>query len=371
MSKYQTVAIGALTMTDNAVTIASGKPLVLGGDASAANHAITKSQLDTVATELRTAINTIAGTDTALDTLEDMKKFVDGVTASGATDLLTAVTAETTARGVAVAAAKDAAAAALASADSSLRTLVSNEVATRTAEDTFLRNRLFHHVNLRLSPSLYADAAPPTPMPTAVSAATILDGMYYKNEGPSAPFKKINWYFAAPVDSTGKATAASLREMDFPVRLVNNSSKPFITVYTKPTGSNDDKSWYHSKYTYVANETLAPNSNYLFRALISGESAVGNLSNFTNVDLTMESFTSSTRPLDPTEEILFISIGTDSSAAAGRVECVIHGLYVQSTNGNVAYHLSNRDVLNKHIGGVLSRVLATLGQEPDVLLGIA
>jgi septal ring factor EnvC (AmiA/AmiB activator) len=69
--KFATVTIGALTMTDNLVSVASNKPLILGQDATLPLHATTKSQLDAVAAELRGAISTIAGTDTALDTLAD------------------------------------------------------------------------------------------------------------------------------------------------------------------------------------------------------------------------------------------------------------------------------------------------------------
>jgi hypothetical protein len=355
-------------MTDNLVSVAADKPLFLGKNATLPLHATTLAQLDAGATELRGAINTIAGTDTALDTLAEMKLFVDGVSSSGASNLLGAVTAESDARKAAVTAASASAASALASVDSSIRTLVSNEVATRTAEDTFLRNKLFQHIPVQVGPALYADGAQPSPMPTTVRASTLLDGVYYKNAGPAAALKKINFYFGAPVDSTGKATAASLLEMDIPLRLVNNVSNAFITVYTKPTGTGDDKSWYHGRYTYNVTQSLTANTNYLFRALISGASVVGSLSGFTNVNLSIEGFTSSTHPLLPTDEILFISIGTDSSSAAGNVECVIHGLYLHSTNGNVAYQLSNRDVLSKYMADKVNQLFLSMGQEAPMTL---
>ena len=369
--RFATVSIGALTMTDNLVSLAAGKALVLGQDASADNHAITKSQLDTHVATLTNAINAIAGTDTALDTIAEMKTFVDGVTATGAANLVTAVAAETTARGVAVTAATAAAAAALSGVDTSIRTLVSNEVASLTAEDRALRNRLFHHINLQLSPSVYADGAQPTPMPTTVKAVTVLDGHYFRNDGPSSARKKINWYFGAPVNANGVASGASLLEMDFPVRLVSNVSRPFITVYTTKTGSNDAASWYHSKHTYIVNETVNANTNYLFRAVVSGASAVGSLSGFTNLDLVLDPISSTpNNPLEPTDTIYAIAIGTDSGSAAGNVECVIHGLYVHSTNGNVAFHLSNNDVVHKYIGTKLSQLYLSMGQA-DPMLGIA
>ena len=369
-SRFATVSIGALTMTDNSVSVAAGKPLVLGQDASAANHAITKSQLDTHVATLTSAINTIAGTDTALDTLAELKTFVDGVTTSGAANLLTAVAAETTARGVAVTAATAAAAAALAGVDTSIRTLVTGEVASRVAEDKLLRDRLFHHVNLQMSPATIPDEAPPTPMPTTVKAVTGVDGWYFKNGGPSSSTRKFNWYFGAPVAADGKASAASLEELDIRLRLVNNVSAPFITFYTAKTGSNDAASWYHAKYTYIANQSLTANTNYLFRVLVSGASAVGSLSGFSNVDLTLDSYSSTPNsPLASTDTIFAIAVSSNSSSAAGNVECVIHGLDIHSTNGNIAFHLSNNDVVHKYIGTKLTQLYLSMGQA-DPMAGI-
>jgi hypothetical protein len=369
--RFATVTIGALTMTDNSVTLAAGKPLVLGQDASADNHAITKSQLDTHVATLTSAINTIAGTDNAFDTLAEMKAFVDGVTATGATDLLTAVQAEVTARGLAVTAATTAAAAALAGVDTSIRTLVTGEVESRAAGDKSLNDRLFHHVNLQLSASIYSDAAEPIVMPTSVKAVTIRDGYYFKNGGPSSGVRnsKFNWYFAAPVAADGKATMASLEELDIPLRLINNVSAPFITVYTAKKGTGDDTTWYNTRHTYICDQTIVANKNYLFRALISGASAVGSSLGHVNVDLVRETYSSSTRMFLPTDEILFIAIGSNSAAAAGNVECVIHGLDIHSTNGNIAFHLSNKDVVNKYIGTKLSQLYLSMGQ-PDPMVGL-
>ena len=365
ISRFTTVTIGALTTTDLGVAIASGKPLVLGEDASQDNQAVRKSQLDKVKTDLTLAIETIAGTDTALDTITEMKAFVDSVKSTGAADLLTAITGETTARGTAIAAASTAAASALSSVDTAVRLLITNEAATRGADDKVLSDRLFHNVNLGLSASIYADASEPLPMPISVKNVTAHDGWYYKNPGPSSTIKKINWYFAAPVGSSGAATAASLEELDIPLRLVNNVSKPFITVYTALQTSGNASSWYHAKYTYIAKQTVTPNTNYLFRALISGSSAVGSLTGFTALDLELDTFSSTpSNPLLPTDNILFIAVGTDSGSAAGNVECVIHSLNVFSSNGNVAYQLSNADVQSKYIAKQVSQLFVSMHQ-PD------
>ena len=363
ITAFPTVTIGSATITAAGVTMGTGKPLVLGGDATASNQAVTLSQLTAVNTNLQSAINTLAGSDTAIDTLTEMKAFVDGVTATGAANLLTAVTAEATARATAI------------SAEITAR---SNgdiaEATARDAADTRLSNNLFKVLPILLTPAVYADASQPHLMPATVRAQLGVDGWYFKNPGSTAPTaeKKINWYFAAPTDaSTGEATGSSLKEINLPLRVISTGDTPFITVYTKKTGSGDAASWYHARYTYICNTILTANTNYNFRALISGESHVGTFPNYANINLVLDTLTSTpNNPLLSTDNILFISIGTDSSAGpVGKIECVINGCNIISSNGNVHNKLSNTDVLQKYILRKLAEVFVSMGQ-PDPSAGL-
>jgi hypothetical protein len=205
-------------------------------------------------------------------------------------------------------------------------------------------------------------------MPSTIKSSTFIDGWYFKNTGPGTPSRKINWYFSAPTDAAGDASGASLLEVALPLRLVSAAKKPWVTVYTKLTGSGDAASWYHARYNYLATSTLTANTNYLFRALISGSTAVGSLSGFSNVDLTIDPTTSTNTPLAATDKILAVVISTDSSAAAGGLECVFHGMEIQSTNGNVAYHLTNNDVVHRHILSKLAEVYRSMGQSDTELV---
>ena len=371
---FPTVTIGAATITAAGVTMGAGKVLVLGGDATASNQAVTLSQLTAVNTTLQSAINTIAGTDTAFDTLAEMKTFVDGVTATGAASLLTAVTTEATARTAAISAESTARASAI-SAEITARTNADNAEATaRDAADTRLSNNLFKVLPILLTSAVYADASQPHLMPASVRAQSGVDGWYFKNPGSAAPTaeKKINWYFAAPTDpSSGEATGSSLKEINLPVRVISTGDTPFITVYTKPQSSGNAAGWYHARYTYVCKQTLTANTNYNFRALISGESHAGTFPYYTNINLELDPLTSTANnPLLPSDNILFISIGTDSGAGpVGKIECVINGCNILSSNGNVQNKLSNSDVLQKYISGKISQLFVSMGQT-DPFIGL-
>ena len=367
-SRFQTVTIGVLRMTDSAVTIAADKPLVLGTNGTDSNHAVTKGQLDSVASNLESAINAIAGNDITLDTLAEMKHFVDGVELSGATNLLTAVNTLSASTDTAISLVSSAASSALASVNNALQQSIGDEASARDVADVAITRRLFRDVHVQLSSIVRPDEGWPSPMPSIVKAATEHDGWYFTNGGPGTSNRKINWYFGAPTDATGDASGASLLEVDLPLRLISPAKRPWITVYTKLTGSGDATSWYHARYNYIANSTLAANTNYLFRALISGSTAVGSLSGFSNVDLTIDPSASTNTPLLATDRILSVVISTDSSAAAGGIQCVFHGMDIQSTNGNVAYHLSNNDVVHRHILLKLAEVYRSMGQSDSELM---
>lgn len=379
MSKFATVSIGPMSIDDNTVTIASGKQLKLGQDGTDPFSPVTKRQLDA----LQLVINTIAGSDTNFDTLLELKNFIDLQTANGVTNLTNAVAAEASARDAAVAAeaavraaadlaeasARDAAVSAEAatrvaavSAEAAIRAAVDSDLA---AADLALSNKLFRHVKVPLSSSIIPDEAQPMPTPFSITNTTTRDGWYFKNGGPSSSTRKINWYIPVPVSPINfKATFASLLEINILVKLISITSSPFINVYTKLKSSGNAASWYNAKYTYEITSTsgLEANGNYLLRAPISGSTLVGSYSGFTSVNLTKTS--TSVGTILPDDEILFVSIATNSAATAGNVNCLIHELDFYSTHGNFAHQFSNADVMNKFLLGKIDNVYATMGQNP-------
>ena len=382
--------IGSATINQSGITMGSGKQLTLGQDATESKQAVTLDQLNALNTNLQGAINQIAGTDTAFDTLAEMKTFIDGVTESGADNLLSAINNEVSARAAAISTEQTARAAAIdneasaraiaINAEASTRAAaITNEASARDAADTSLSNRLYRHVNIQLTDGILGLAAAPIPMPTAAREKSVVDGWYFKNPGPSVAsnLRKFNWYFGAPVDqSTGVATGESFKEINMPVTIISKVSTPFITVYTATKGINDETNWYHAKYTYVCNTPLTPFHNdfpnYNFRVLISGDSLVGKVNNHKNVDLVLSSVAGSSTPnstLSPNDVILFVAIGSDSGSAAGNVECIVHGCNFLSSHHNVEYHLTNRDVVQKYMLHKIAEVFKTLGQQ-DPSIGL-
>lgn len=106
------------------------------------------------------------------------------------------------------------------------------------------------------SPSVYADARPPTQDPN------YRVGWYFKNLGPvgNASQNKINWYFfdgTVENISVANFSAYAVMTMD------SLSSKPFFGIYTMPTGSGDAASWYKSRRSFVIAGTPVVGTKYL------------------------------------------------------------------------------------------------------------
>jgi len=92
----------------------------------------------------------------------------------------------------------------------------------------------------------------------------------------------------------------------------NGSSTPFIVLYTKPTGSGDAGAWYHSKIAY----TLPVTTRF----------QLGEMSTFHTAGLPTEFYGFKHISLSNiiiegdalgSEEILFLSVHSDSASAAG------------------------------------------------------
>jgi hypothetical protein len=253
----------------------------------------------------------------------------------------------------------------------------------------------FRHVFTEATSATYADAQPPGALPSARVATTInhtshrllkgrglhgnRDGWYFKNTAGNATGKsgnnKINWYYPSPKNASGVSLISGLDEIVVPLQIFMSASPalsilpPQITVYTKPKGDGQDfAAWYRTRRTYMisTSTTLTANSKYLFRCLVNGSSLTGTFdTEFTTVDLeplrstlattivdengaiirseAAMTATSVIRPFEANEEIMFVTIGSDSSAAAGRCEFFMHNVIMLGSIENVMYHHSNEN----------------------------
>lgn len=182
----------------------------------------------------------------------------------------------------------------------------------------------------------YADGDAPTIMTPAIEAMGY-DGWYYKN---SARGKKINWYI--PVETNTRVT--DLRMMYVLLKLINPVSSPFITIYTKPTGTGDAAAWYHSRVTYIVpTMSFVAGRKYCFWAEIGAVSPAPSVENHTNVKLIVDTF-SSRGSLGQTDQILFIAFSSNSSSAAGNVEFILNNISLVKTSEQVDFLLSNDEL---------------------------
>ena len=120
---------------------------------------------------------------------------------------------------------------------------------------------------------------------------------------------KFNYYFYG--EGSQPFTVSQLNAMSSVIRVDNwqgTSSVPFFNVYTKPTGVGDAGAWYHSRRTYYMD---------LPRTVLLGERfCAWSLKEPESNGIRKISFqrTSTVGDYSPSEEILTISIGSDSTA---------------------------------------------------------
>ena len=152
--------------------------------------------------------------------------------------------------------------------------------------------------------AVYADSNPP-PMADMNGR----DGwLFSKNSVSNGKFNYYMWAQGSQAITLSRVDSIAFRaSID---TYTNISSVPFLTIYTKPTGVGDAGAFYHSRITYTVTNT----------PLISlGESCV-----FYAESLPLHSEEYRDIPLHnkivtgdglPTEEILYVTIHSDSGAA--------------------------------------------------------
>ena len=138
-------------------------------------------------------------------------------------------------------------------------------------------------------------------------------GWLFEKTASDATSSKFNYYVYAHSASSHTFTVANLNSIHLTCSVdnyQNSGSVPFIVVHTKPTGINDAESWYHSKRAY----TLAVDSY----VVLAGEhinlyALAAPAFNNTHRSLPLTSAVTDGDYAD-TEEILYISVHSDSSA---------------------------------------------------------
>lgn len=179
--------------------------------------------------------------------------------------------------------------------------------------------------------SVFADGQP------ATYDKNNINGWYYKQlSTPAIPFliNKANWYFYPLAGETGQ-TMSQLDSVFFNLRLYSTTSLPWITVYTKPLGDGQDaQSWYRSRFNYSTNAGIKQsNSDYVF--YIKGKPNTSLIKSF---ELTQNA---SNGPLQDSEEILYITLQTNSAVNAGDVEFTVKNFGFSIDSQTTIYNLNS------------------------------
>jgi len=197
--------------------------------------------------------------------------------------------------------------------------------------------------NASVAPSVYADASPPVPIPVLRYG---YQGWYYTNASSwvnSAPSvrNKINWYL--PPNNVDATTVGDLCYIRLNLHIFSRVSVPFLTVYTKATGSGDFGGWYKSKRTYViqnptssSSPLTADNKNYCFYMNWNGYSVEPFTVAHQNAYLSLSTVggaASAVGGFGNGEVVLAYTIGTDSGSSPGNVEFILSGVVIGEGGG--------------------------------------
>jgi len=192
--------------------------------------------------------------------------------------------------------------------------------------------------NLSAASSVYADGSPPVPIPLIRYG---YQGWYYTNSTSwvsPAPMtrNKINWYL--PPNNVDATTVGDLRYIRLNLHIFSRVSVPFLTVYTKATGSGDSGGWYKSKRTYIiqnptssSSPLTADNENYCFYMNWNGYSVLPFTVAHQNAGLSLSTVgggASAVGGFGSGEVVLAYTIGTDSGSSAGNVEFILSGVVI-------------------------------------------
>jgi hypothetical protein len=193
-------------------------------------------------------------------------------------------------------------------------------------------------INVYSSPAIYADGRPPATVPLTSSNTYAQFGWYFKN---TVAGYKINWYFAPDTNQTvGDILGLYLRL--FNCSTTSNDNTPFLIIYTKPTGSGDYSSWFHSSMVYILDTTITPtiNTSYTFFKNVSGTCPDPKHYASTLANMIQSPVNNPRGTYLPSEEILTIAIGSNSASATNSVEFIGQKLGLMTSSGTQEFALS-------------------------------
>ena len=165
-------------------------------------------------------------------------------------------------------------------------------------------------------------------VPAAVVDSNQREGWYYTN---TVLGNKCNIYFFGGIQET--MTLSHLNSIWAKIAIDNYSATnclPFFIIYTKPTGVGDAGAFYHSRLTYTMNSNVD---------IGIGEEVIIHTHHSPDISYDNRFIPCPNLSVDgdgvSSEEILYITIHTDSGAAAGEVKILFQNLGFTSSLGHV------------------------------------
>lgn len=215
-----------------------------------------------------------------------------------------------------------------------------NNISTNTTNINTLQIKQISSYIQNVSPAIYADGhAPNQPSSTLTNTYAFSPAWCFKN---NSGINYINWYFA-PDNNMTVGDILGVYLYLFNVSTTSNDSTPFINIYTKPTGSNDYAPWYHSSKTYILDPStvLTTNTRYTYFNNISTNCPTPN--HYASTLLNMVSSPVQPNPrgdYQPSQQVLAISINTNSTAPSSSVDFALKKLGIMTLNGTIEFNLT-------------------------------
>lgn len=159
------------------------------------------------------------------------------------------------------------------------------------------------------------------------------DGWYFQNKSANT---KFNLYYYDGLTSTNMTKS---QVSAWSVVNILGTSKPFITIYSKPTGINDYAVWYHSAwvFTFPIGAEITTGEDIL---IYTGSDPSSIHTNLRHIQLT--NTTTNGQGLS-TENILTLTLHSDSSASVNTMKILVNSLGFSTASKNVELKLRTQE----------------------------
>ena len=207
----------------------------------------------------------------------------------------------------------------------------------------------FNNINIKMnqitptliysSPVIYADGHAPATSLT-IRNTYGYSGWYYKNSPPNVP-NKINWFFPAQTRYTTPVSALKGISISFFNGITtSNDNTLFVTIYTVPTGSGDyAPGFFHSSNTYVFNQSIQPIANTNYQGVCIIDKSLVPFNFETQIQYEQSTINNPRGVFSQSDNILAITIGTNSASLLNTVELVVNKLNLHYSDFTQSYLL--------------------------------